>query len=63
MFEVYAVFPADYAPGEQAVAIFSNRTDAEFFVTANEEADRDFSARLIIQPWAVSNVGFMEASA
>ncbi len=61
MFEVYAVFPADYAPGEQAVAIFSNRTDAEFFVTANEEADRDFSARLIIQPWEVSNVDFMAA--
>lgn len=61
MFEVYAVFPADYATGEQAVAIFSNRTDAEFFVTANEEADRDFSARLIIQPWEVSNVDFMAA--
>lgn len=61
MFEVYAVFPADYAHGEQAVAIFSNRTDAEFFVTANEEAARDFSARLIIQPWEVSNVDFMAA--
>ena len=63
MFEVYAVFPADYAPGEQAVAIFSDRADAEFFVSANEDADREFSARLIIQPWEVSNVSFMEASA
>ena len=63
MFEVYAVFPADYAPREQAVAIFSDRADAEFFVSANEDADREFSARLIIQPWEVSNVGFMEASA
>ena len=63
MFEVYAVFPADYAPGEQAVALFADRTDAEFFISANEDADREFSARLIIQSWEVSNVSFMEASA
>lgn len=62
MFTVYAVFPADYQPNEQAVAIFAERTDAEFFIDASDEADREYSARLIIQEWDVSNVAFMEAT-
>lgn len=61
MFTIYAVFPADYHPSEQAVAIFTDRADAQFFIDRNEEADRDFSARLIIQTWDVSNVDFMSA--
>ena len=61
MFTIYAVFPADYAPEEQAVAIFADRADAEFFVTQNEAAERDFSAKLIIQQWDVSNINFMSS--
>jgi hypothetical protein len=62
MLTVYAVFPADYAASEQAVAIFADRTDAQFFIYSCEEAERDFSARLIIQEWDVSNLDFMAAS-
>ena len=61
MITVYAVFPADYQPTEQAVALFADRTDAQFFIDASEEADREYSARLIIQEWDVSNIDFMEA--
>ena len=62
MFTVYAVFPADYEPEQQAVAIFAERSDAEFFIAANEEAERDFRDQLIIEIWDVSNVAFMNAT-
>ena len=61
MFEIFAVFPADYEPTDEAVAIFSQRTDAEFFIAANEDADRAFNAQLIIQVWEVSNIDFMRS--
>lgn len=61
MFTVYAVFPADYKLEDHAVAIFAQHSDAAFFIAANEAADRDFSARLIIQEWDVSNIDFMTA--
>jgi len=61
MFTVYAVYPANWEPEEQAVAIFAQRSDAEFFIKANKTADRDFSAWLIIQEWDVSNIDFMRA--
>lgn len=61
MTTIFAVYPADYQPTEQAVAIFADRSDAQFFIDASEAADRDYSARLIIQEWDVSNVDFMAA--
>lgn len=61
MFTIYAVFPADYAASEQAVAIFADRADAQHFIDSCEAAERDFSARLIIQEWDVSNIDFMSA--
>lgn len=61
MITIYAVYPADYAQGDQAVALFSDRCDAEFFISVNEEAEREFSAKLIILEWDVSNADFMTA--
>lgn len=61
MFTVYAVYPADYKPEQQAVAIFADLTDARFFIAQSEEAEREYSARLIIQEWDVSNIAFMTA--
>lgn len=61
MITIYAVYPADYEPSEQAVAIFADKADAAFFIRMCTEHDREFSAHLIIQEWEVSNVAFMEA--
>lgn len=61
MFTIYAVYPADYKPTEQAVAIFADRTEAQFYIDACKDQDREFSADLIIQEWDVSNIAFMEA--
>ena len=61
LFTVYAVFPADYQPGDLAEAIFPNRPDAHFYIDAAEDQDRADPAGYVIEEWDVSNLDFMRS--
>ena len=61
LFSVYAVFPAGYAPGDMAEAIFPNLPDAQFYIEASEDQDRADAAGYVIEHWEVSNLDFMRS--